>query len=50
MLLDCEDWCETARAGLLAGDGQLVWLARIAADWERKGLELGGLGTGTGTP
>ncbi|MFD3839843.1 hypothetical protein ACFWWC_26880 [Streptomyces sp. NPDC058642] len=50
--LDREDWCETARAGLVAGDGQLVWLARIAADLELtglklKGLELGGLGAGT---
>ncbi|MCX5330885.1 hypothetical protein [Streptomyces sp. NBC_00140] len=46
-LLDREDWCETARAGLVAGDGQLEWLARVAADLELKGLELRGLDTGT---
>ncbi|WP_405649142.1 hypothetical protein [Streptomyces sp. NBC_00019] len=41
-LLDREDWCETARTGLVAGDGQLTWLANITAE-----LELRGLGTGT---
>ncbi|MGW7204343.1 hypothetical protein [Streptomyces sp. NPDC054837] len=52
-LLDREDWCETARAGLVAGDGRLMWLARVAADLELKGLKLKGLelgGLGTGTP
>lgn len=31
-LLDRDDWCETAGAGLAAGDEQLVWLAEIGAD------------------
>ncbi|MEU5319833.1 hypothetical protein AB0G67_24265 [Streptomyces sp. NPDC021056] len=44
---------ETARAGLVAGNGRLMWLARVAADLELKGLKLKGLefgGLGTGTP
>lgn len=42
-LLDRDDWCETARHGLAAGDRNLVWLAEI-------GAELGLRGLGISTP
>ncbi|MEU4685909.1 hypothetical protein [Streptomyces xinghaiensis] len=33
-LLDREDWCETARSALTAGDQRIVWLAETASDLE----------------
>lgn len=39
VLLDREDWCETARNALAVGDQRIVWLAETASDPELRAFD-----------
>lgn len=42
-LLDTEDWCDAARAGLAAGEGRLAWLAdSVAPELKLRAFRNGG--------